>query len=136
MNIVYKKYFKQIGIVVLFLLVSVLSFYFIYWADLSLASDYTVAPKDTTVELTFEGETKRFLTVYFAQEFVDAQTKINFVGLEALRFSDMYLRTEAENNLRIELLDLLENIIIKSNRNDFDFSLEDQKLKKLLEDLP
>jgi hypothetical protein len=122
-------------IVVCFLLVSLGFFYVIYWADFPKEDIKTQNVFWQDENLTFRGEVKRFLDVYFTQEFATINQKLDFIRVEGTRFANYPLTVQTDIELRQRLLENLSSIIIKSESENYDFSAEDQKLSKLLEEI-
>jgi len=135
MNSKAKEVCKHILTVVVFLGACWLGFYAIYWGDLTDAK-----PQDSKIEmrgnLTFTGDVKRFLTVYFTQDFGSDADRINFVGQEALRFADYSLTDEKDLVLRNVLMKNLEEIIVKAGDMDYNTESENANLKQILNQLP
>jgi len=118
-----------------FIVLAIGSFYVIYLADLPDKGFKQEVSFWQDPKLTFTGEVKRFLSVYFSQDFVSAEDRLNFVRVEALRFANYPIKNETESVLQERLLIDLSSIIIKVESNNFDMEAEDQNLKTLLEEL-
>lgn len=133
-----KRILTQSSIAIIFILVCVLWFYLIYCIDVP---DRTISfnqnqEQPIDGDLTFTGETKRFLNVYFSQSFAQESDRIQFVRVEALRLADYPIQNENELMLRNKLLTNLEQIIIKEREISFDVGEEDKNLRDLLQELP
>ncbi len=117
-------------LVVLFLII-VIAYFFIYQKYSAKPDIVAVSsePSSLTAEslsdkhsLTLQADVKRFLDVYFSQEFSSSEQKADFIQKEYVRFLDYSASNEADQELIIKFISYLNKIVSQVNAGQTDFS--------------
>lgn len=86
-------------------------------------------------QLLFKEDSKRFLNVYFNQEFEDPAKKEEFIKLEYIRFSNYQTKNDEEKKLKVSILRELNSMITKFEQSGSDIGEEEQALELILKQL-
>ncbi|MBT5337842.1 hypothetical protein HN643_02915 [Candidatus Falkowbacteria bacterium] len=126
---------SSVFLILLFVLTAVAYFFAFQYFEKELNSNQIESSTTLTEvenfdnqQLDLQADIKRFIDVYFQQEFTNPKDRLQFVQVEYMRFLDYQMSNEAEQNLQIEFVTILGKMIDKINNQNFDFQEEDQQL--------
>ena len=125
-------------LVVFVFLIVVIMYYFVYQKfHESRQSTYTITDSRPVVSdgISFQGDVKRFLTVYDTQEFASKQNMYDFLVLELNRFSLYPVDTAVDGEVREIVMDNIKSILNKMELGSSDVSQETSALQELLNNL-